>query len=309
MADIHAIHDKTFKTSMADVRVARDFLEEYLPSAILSLIDLNSLKLSPNSYVDDNLNTFSSDVLYQVKMGNTWGYIYLLCEHQSSVDPLMAFRLWNYIIKIWADHLKQTGEKALPFIFPLVFYHGKEPYDGCRNLRDLIQAPIDIIEDFLFKPFHLIDTNEIKDEDLRERLWSGIMAFMFKHVYDRDVWPLLSSVIEMIKRIEQEDGADIYANNLLKYWLVTAESKKGARAFIEKVEEGLNIPIGGEIMTMAEELIQQGKSAQLLSQLEYKFKAIPERFKQKINQASPENLLKFGRKLLDAKELEEVFNN
>lgn len=70
------------------------------------------------------------------------GYLFVLAEHQTTPDPLMAFRLWNYLCKIWDRHLKQldkenkSGKKKtkvkeikLPLIFPLTVYHGKTtPY-------------------------------------------------------------------------------------------------------------------------------------------------------------------------------------
>src|SRR5579872_5875794 len=140
MANINSIHDKTFKATISDVRVAREFFAEYLPKTVLALIDLSTLKLSPNTYIDKELQAFNSDVLYEVGMKDqTKAFLYLLVEHQSSVNPLMPFRLWNYKTRIWSEYLKQTDAKCLPMIFSLVFYHGREPYNGHRTLADLIQ--------------------------------------------------------------------------------------------------------------------------------------------------------------------------
>jgi len=326
MKETKTIHDRTFKASMKDVRVAREFFEMYLPERILSLVDLNTLKLSPNTYVDENLNSFGSDVLYEVKLkDNRLGFLYVLTEHQSTVDVLMAYRIWNYIIRIWADYIKQTGfqTKTLPLVFPLVFYNGKKLYDGCRSLRGLIDAPLDIIEDVLFKDFHLVDTHNIADEELRNQHWAGVLAFAFKHVYDREVWPHIDTLIGMMQKIQHEDGAVTYINNLLKYWLRAAETKKRPKEFIETVQQRLSVPIKGEIMTLAEQLIQQGvqqgvqqgihhgihqgESIMLIRQLERKFKIIPQLFKQKIEQADGNKLLMWGDRILDAVELEEIF--
>jgi len=313
MKDIHNIHDKTFKTAMSDIRVARDFFEEYLTKTILSLVNLNTLKLSHNSYVDENLNTFSSDVLYEVKLENSnTAYFYLLCEHQSSVDRLMPFRLLNYMVRIWSDYLKQTGHKNLPLIYPLVFYHGEDPYHGPRSLPEIVQALPAIIEDVLFKPFHLMDTHEIEDERLRERRWAGILTFMMKHVYARDIWPFIQTVIEMLKNIEKEEGAAIYANHLLKYWLLAAEIKKEPKAsFIETIKQGLSASMRSEMMTIAEQLIQQGihqgEARLLATQLKVKFKELPESYMQKINSADLTTLNRWAINFVNAQSLNEVF--
>lgn len=86
-------HDALFKHFLTQPDTAREFLSLYLPEEIRSLCDLTTLKLEPGSFVDRQLRQLHSDVLYSV--GTTQGdaYIYCLIEHQSTPDPLMAWRL------------------------------------------------------------------------------------------------------------------------------------------------------------------------------------------------------------------------
>lgn len=296
---------------MADVRVAREFFDIYLPKEIHSLVDLNTLEMSPNSYVNDNIEELSSDILFEVKMKDSIdiGFIYLLAEHQSTVDSLMAFRLWSYVFLIIQDYIKKTEPKPtkLPLVFPIVFYHGKDPYDACCNLLDLFQAPKDIVEKILFQDFCLVDTHEIKDEELREQHWAGLMTYFLKHIHDREIWTLIQPLIEMMQKIESEDGAIHFLANLLQYWIVRAETTKKPQELIEAIQKGLSIPIKGAVMTMGEQLIQQGREALLMHQLKTKFTTVPEPYRQRIEQADAEMLLKWGTQVLNAKALEEVF--
>lgn len=312
MGNINSIHDKTFKAAISDVRVAREFFEQHLPEGVLALVDLTTLKLSSNTYIDKDLRAFSSDVLFEVNTKNQdKAYLYLLVEHQSSVDPLMPFRLFNYKTRIWSDFLKQSDAKILPLIFSLVFYHGREPYNGSRKLADLIQGPRDIVESSLFDPFQIVDTHDISDEALRERRWSGIMEFMFKHVYAREIAPMILPLIEMLKKIEKEEGADNLVYTLLKYWLIAAESAKGSKAFIDAVQEGISIPIRSKFMTMSEQLIQQGvqqgEAYMLTSLLKAKFKVLPEEYLEKINRADANTLNRWGINFINAQSLDEIF--
>ncbi len=48
-------HDALFKQFLTDPRVAKDFLETYLPDKIKRLCNFNTLKLEPSSYVEKNL--------------------------------------------------------------------------------------------------------------------------------------------------------------------------------------------------------------------------------------------------------------
>ncbi len=147
-------------------------------------MNLQTLKLSPNSYVDEILTAYSSDILYEVEQKDgKRAYLYLLIEHQSSIDPLMPFRVLNYMVQIWNDFIKQTGSYKLPVIYQLVFYHGKTPYNGSRNIFELIDAPLELIEKILFKNLHIVDMHDITDETLREHKWAGILEFVCKHIF------------------------------------------------------------------------------------------------------------------------------
>ncbi len=194
-------HDKMFKNAMKNMEVAKDFFHHYLPKSIRLLVDLESLVIQDNTYIDDNLRECQSDILFQVKIQDSLGFLYLLTEHQSTADPLMTFRLWQYMIGIWTDYVKQQKDKPkrLPLIIPMVFYNGEKPYDEPRDLRQIIEGTQELIEEHLFKEFHLIDTNVILDEDLRKQVWSGIVTFTFKHVRDRDYRKAFSEFISWAK--------------------------------------------------------------------------------------------------------------
>ncbi|TLY46598.1 MAG: Rpn family recombination-promoting nuclease/putative transposase [Gammaproteobacteria bacterium] len=48
-------HDALFKQFLTDPKVAKDFLETYLPDKIKNLCNFSTLKLEPNSYIEKNL--------------------------------------------------------------------------------------------------------------------------------------------------------------------------------------------------------------------------------------------------------------
>ena len=82
---IHQPHDKLFKLSMKDIRVARAFFKNHLPVDILEQLDLDTLKWESNSFVDDAFKATEADVVYSLKQGTEVAYLYLLCENQSGV--------------------------------------------------------------------------------------------------------------------------------------------------------------------------------------------------------------------------------
>jgi predicted transposase/invertase (TIGR01784 family) len=255
---VHSPHDKFFKSAMADIRVAKDFLKTHLPPAVQEAIDFETLALEPTSYVDESLKKVRSDILYQVKLkGGEYAYLYLLCEHQSTLCPLMAFRVWQYVIKIWANYLKQHGGERLPLVYPLVFYTGKNTYNDSVDIRDLIQAPRSLIDQVLFKQtFQLIDVNQLSEGDL-EGQWSGMMALMMRHIRDRDMLVFLNKVMDSLRHLEQAGGTD-YVLLLLNYCLNVGQVLD-IQEFVEIVQHGLSTQTGEKVMTIAEQFIEKGR--------------------------------------------------
>lgn len=98
-------HDALFRRTFANVEHAAAVLRSILPSAVLSRVNLATLRLVPGTFVDSSLAATESDLLFSVQVGGKPGFLYLLCEHQSTVDPLMAFRVLKYVVRILERHI------------------------------------------------------------------------------------------------------------------------------------------------------------------------------------------------------------
>jgi predicted transposase/invertase (TIGR01784 family) len=327
---VHNPHDTFFKTSLSNLKVARSFFEGHLPSSIQQYLDFNSLELQPGNYIDQVLKNTASDILYKVQYAKHAGsvYLYILAEHQSRVDTYMSFRLLDYMVSIWADHRKNYKTKKLPLIIPLVFYNGLQKYNGPKDMRELIEAPQHLIELFLFKPFHLIDTHDISDEELCERHWSGLMEYLMKHVYEREKMKhvcalelenYLEYLITFLKPIYQ-DGGSHYGTSALYYFLTQVNSEE-PNQILEMLKQGLDEEEKIMATTAAEYLRQEGRQEGmqqgiqqtaikvLLGLLETKFKKIPEFYKKKIMSANSKKLLQWAARVLECETLDSVFSD
>lgn len=80
----------------------------------------------------------------------------------------------------------------------MVIYHGS-PYQFKTNIADLVDAPKELVEQYFLKPFQLIDLNQIADETLKQSTWSGIMEFILKHIFERDMLPFLRNIAPLLK--------------------------------------------------------------------------------------------------------------
>lgn len=262
MNKINNLHDKVFKAAMTDIAVAKSFFENYLPAPITKNTDWTTLQLSSHSFVDKDLEEKFSDLLYNVQVYGKESHFYLLVEHQSEPDISMAFRLLEYQVKIWRQHLKQSNRKNtehlnLPVIYPMIYYTGKrKPYPHSNDLFDCF-IDSKSAKHYLFKPFQLIDLTQIPDDELKKNeLISGLMLIQ-KHLHKRNTNLLINLMFEkgVWVPILKHDGEYLYV--LLKYISEMGEIESPDE-FFDKLAQ--LVPEEEEkIMTIAEYYRKEGR--------------------------------------------------
>ena len=257
MTKINNVHDKFFKTAMSDLHVAKEFMQQHLPAPVLSATDLSTLTLQKESFIEQDLQQMLSDVLYQAKINGTGGYIYLLAEHQSTPDRLMAFRLLRYTCRIMAYHIESLKQCILPVVVPLVFYHGKKIYPYSTDIFDLFGDAKALAKSTLLKPFNLIDVSQIPDEELKQQTWSGVLAFMQKHIRARNLLQRIHEIRPLLKNlVTLEAGAYIMLTMEYAVNAGNIDSVKELATFINQLAPELE----GKVMTLAERLEAKGEA-------------------------------------------------
>lgn len=61
-------HDKVFRKTYSDRDNARSFLTHYLPDKVRKIVDLNTLEISKDSFIEKDLSDYYSDLLYKVNL-------------------------------------------------------------------------------------------------------------------------------------------------------------------------------------------------------------------------------------------------
>ncbi|TAK73139.1 MAG: Rpn family recombination-promoting nuclease/putative transposase [Gammaproteobacteria bacterium] len=252
---VHA-HDKFVRTAMSDLQVAREFFTMHLPHDIRQAMNLNHLVLQPRSQIDEMRKEVIVDLLYKTTIAEREAYLYLLVEHQSTPDELMAFRMLKYSCNIIDEHLKRTKKKTLPLIYPMVIYHGERPYSYSTDIKDLVDAPPELVERYFLQPFQLIDLAKIDDKELKQYAWAGVMEFALKHIYARDVLPHIIDIIDVLCYLDRSGGRS-YVSLVLQYFLERGDIQD-IETFFRLINEHISEEIGEKVMTGAERLIEKG---------------------------------------------------
>ncbi len=130
MSDVNNPHDRFVKELISRPETARSLLETYLPEEIRVWLNLSTLKLAEQSWVDPQLREHFADLLYRLDWAGLekseklrQPYLLLLVEHKSQPEREVAHQILQYMVQCWDNHLKK-GKLPLPVVIPLVFYHG-----------------------------------------------------------------------------------------------------------------------------------------------------------------------------------------
>jgi predicted transposase YdaD len=84
-----------------------DLLGAFVPEPWVGALDFSTLEKVNNSYVTDDLRSREDDIVWRVRFGARWLYVYILLEFQSSIDRYMAVRMLSYVGLSYQDLIRQ----------------------------------------------------------------------------------------------------------------------------------------------------------------------------------------------------------
>lgn len=253
-------HDKLFRETMSSKAQAVDFFSNYLPRHILDLIDMDTLEISKDSFIEEELNDFYSDILYEVTLKNDTGYIYLLFEHKSYTDAFIQFQLFGYIYHIYKLYVKQTKAKRLPIVLPIVFYHGESKWNTATQFSSIIQGPVDelraYIPDF---SYILFDLTRYSDDELKGGVILRTFQLLLKHSQNPDFIDKLPHILKLVVEVITGESGLKAVEAFFRYVFSTIEDNQEDKVK-EIIVAALSHDKGGAIMgTIAERWINEGE--------------------------------------------------
>jgi predicted transposase/invertase (TIGR01784 family) len=325
---VHNPHDRLFRHVFSDPEHARGELAEILPAELSRQIDWSTLRLLPGSYVDAKLSELRSDVLFSVRLGGRQVLLYLLLEHQSSVDERMALRLLGYMVRIWEDHLRDHPEaELLPVIVPAVVYHGEHGWTQPLTMRALLDVDAAMaaelgryVPDFEHR---LDDLSSADAEELRARSMSAMAQLcLFCLSRARQAGDLTAELErgwqDRMRQVAETPDGVTALGTLLRYILEATETppervKRLVRQLGPRAEEAFMtgaqiLRAEGEAKGRVEGRVE-GRAEVLLRQLALKYGPVPEARVDRIRAASIEELDRWVEMVLTASSLDEALGS
>jgi hypothetical protein len=314
-------HDALFKAAFSKLRHARGLLRSLLPEPLGRRIAWATLRIESGIAVgDEDLDEQRMDLVYSARAGRRRVLLYVLAEHQSKVDPWMAFRLLCYLVAIWKGHRAQRPRvKKLPAILPIVVHHSPTGWTAPVAFEDLLDVDTELLDALgpyipRFR-FLLDDLSSRTDAELRARtrMTAGGRVVVLSLKHGRD--PVVVRIRVLSPDGRSQGARDVLAS-VLRYILETSPGDTAtARALLVRQ---VGRKEAEQMLTMAEKLrregraegeargVQKGKRESLLLVLRQRFGRLPAAAVARIEKASAAKLDAWFGRVLVASSLDEV---
>ena len=271
-------HDNFVKSMLFDMPMAKDLFEANLPAEILNLIKLNTMVLVPGTFVDKDLRARHTDILYKVELKEGGeGYIFLLVEHYSTPDPIMAFRTLNDVMRILDKHVKEAKNShknplPLPYVFPVVYYNGEKAYKGERCLFNLFGEHGKKVEGLFKGPLNLVDISVEADMDIGGQKRASLLNWCMRYSMQREFLSHLPEFGQYVKDSiavsgwSEEDRAR--AKIMIDYIISSLNTTANNDVLIEAMHNALPPELGDTVATLAQQLFEKGELKGIAETLE-----------------------------------------
>src|SRR6266581_3500800 len=141
-------HDASYKLLFSHARMVEDLLHGFVHEAWVRDLDWTTLERVSDSQISDDLRSRRDDLVWRVRWGPDWLYLYLLLEFQSTVDAYMAVRVLVYVGLLYEARYTERELAPLRNLVAALcrLENSREPEDMQRvlgRLIDWLRAPED----------------------------------------------------------------------------------------------------------------------------------------------------------------------
>lgn len=320
-------YDGSYKNLFSHPEMVAELLRGYVREPWVEQLDFSSLEKVNAHYVSEDLHPRSDDVVWKIRLGPRWLYLYLLLEFQSKVDPFMALRILVYVGLFYQDLIKQGLVKnTLPPVLPIVIYNGRERWSAVTELARLIEPMPEAL--LRYQPnvhYWLLDEERTPKEKLvADNPVTGLILLERSRV-PADLVRGLDMLLHRLDPREQRSLRRAFAAWMRRVLLPSrfpgqdfpevTELEEVRNMLSERVQEwthqwkqqGLDEGKREGIKEGIKEGLQLGEAKILLHLLTLKFGSPSEFVQEKIRGANEETLMIWSERVLRAESCEEVF--
>ncbi|MBF0633012.1 MAG: Rpn family recombination-promoting nuclease/putative transposase [Magnetococcales bacterium] len=307
-------HDSGYKLLFSHPDMVRDLLQGFVKEEWVEQLDFASLEKVSGSYVADDLRDREDDVIWRVRWGKEWLFVYLLLEFQSAVDWIMSVRTDAYVMLLYQDLVKAGHVKRgdrLPPVLPVVFYNGKSAWTAAMDVSELI-APV---PGGLgrYRPrmrYLLIDVVRYKDSELTPMCnLVAALCRLEKSQTSEEIRAVVALLVDWLKAPEQLSLRRAFTVMLGRVLLPRRVPGQVIPELndLQEVDAMLAETVGEWTKEWKREGRQEGEAAILTRLLQRRFGTVPDWANEKIAKADLSSLEEWSLRIFDAQSLDDIF--
>lgn len=126
-----AKHHPSYKLLFSHRDLVADLIRGFVHEDWVEQLDFTTLQRVSEIGVSHDLREREDDMIWRLRWGERWVYVYLLLEFQSSVDRLMAVRLLTYVGLLYQDLAAPRASSPLEARCPRC----------CRSSSSMVRNP------------------------------------------------------------------------------------------------------------------------------------------------------------------------
>lgn len=294
-------------------------LIEIVASELVERLDFTQLTQLNRSFVSDTLREQESDILYSVPFHSETGtdelLIYILIEHQSTVDVTMGFRVLFYMTQIWDAQRRDWESNNVPKskwrlrpILPIVFYTGSQRWQIPLSLTSLMDLPEALSR---FVPTYDTLFLSVKETEASDLTKTGhplgwlLSVLQQEHADVEAIKRVLLSALSHLNSLDAEQTQQ--RERAILYLLLLVLHRRPAEEHASLISLIDEQTYGMEVESMAESIIEQSrkqgleqgleqgetraKREAILKLLQVRFDVVPEDLTHKISAMQNRSLL------------------
>ncbi|MCE3602676.1 Rpn family recombination-promoting nuclease/putative transposase [Massilia sp. P8910] len=252
-------HDLGYRSLFAHPELVRELVTDFTSFTLLDEVALSAFERVNPAYVSERLSAREDDIVWRVRLGDEFLYVYILIECQSGVDRWMALRMQTYIGLLYQDLVKGhelSPGLLLPPVLPLVFYNGVPRWSASMDLSGLLMdAPAELAALQPSQRYVLIDQQRLDRTALEAN--ASLLALLFRLELSaapdvsKNVFAALTTWFKGSPQANLRRSVQVWINALL-----TRAASKEDLCMVDSVEEGADM--GGKLAIWAEQFEELG---------------------------------------------------
>ncbi len=291
--------DRSARWLLQDKKNVRG-LVEIVANELVALLDFSQLAHLNRSFISDTLREQESDILFSVPFQSDSAtdelLIYILIEHQSTVDVSMGFRVLFYMMQIWDSQRREWESSNVPKsqwrlrpILPIVFYTGSQRWNTPLTLTALMDIP-EVLARFVptFETLFLsVKETAASRLTQSDHPFGWLLTVLQKE--DADKGEISDALLEALSHLNSLDAAQVdQRRQAIVYLLLLilhrrpVEEHEELIGLVDRYTQGMEVETMAQ--SMAEVLIEQGieqgetraKHEAILKLVQFRFDSIPE---------------------------------